>query len=244
VEWALNSEGLRGLLTALWAAWLANGVAPHANGRFLSIARRRPDRRRSHRVAWTTLKARRRWPPSSCRGAARPHRLFDKQGALVARETAWGQRLTARGYVVLFPDSFGPRSVVSDCEGSVRPWVERSYDAYGALRYLQSQSFAIGERVRLIGWSQGGATVTFAIVPTNIARPTALPKGDFRAAVVFYPAWCWYLGVGWTIAVPFLLEIGALDDSTQALRRVARVQSAIDRGAPVQIKVGGTAWDK
>jgi len=110
---------------------------------------------------------------------------------LVAREAAWGQLLTARGYVVLFSDSFGPRGVTSDCEGSVRPWAERSYDAYGALRYLDSQSFVIGERVGLIGWSHGGATTTFAIAPTSMARPRDLPNGDFRAAVAFYPAWWW-----------------------------------------------------
>lgn len=46
--------------------------------------------------------------------------LFDKQGNLVAREEAWGQLLTSNGYVVLFPDSFGPRGVSRDCEGHVR----------------------------------------------------------------------------------------------------------------------------
>ena len=79
--------------------------------------------------------------------------------------------------------------------------------------------------------------MTFVIAPTNMARPTDLPKGDFRAAVAFYPAWCWYLGANWTTSIPFLLEIGAVDDSTPAPPCLARVQSAIDRGAPAQIKV-------
>ena len=86
-----------------------------------------------------------------------------KEGALVAREAAWTQHLTSHGYVVLFPDSFGPRDVTSDCEGRVRAWAERSYDAYGALRYLQAQPFVIGERIGLMGWSHGGGTVVFAI---------------------------------------------------------------------------------
>ena len=86
-----------------------------------------------------------------------------KEGALVAREAAWTQHLTSHGYVVLFPDSFGPRDVTSDCEGRVRAWAERSYDAYGALRYLQTQPFVIGERIGLMGWSHGGGTVVFAI---------------------------------------------------------------------------------
>ena len=86
-----------------------------------------------------------------------------KEGALVAREAAWTQHLTSHGYVVLFPDSFGPRDVTSDCEGRVRAWAERSYDAYGGLRYLQAQPFVLGERIGLMGWSHGGGTVVFAI---------------------------------------------------------------------------------
>jgi dienelactone hydrolase len=232
------SGAVRALLTALWTVWLADGVAAHAN----------------EVVSFPSLDgALTGGAPTALRGlllrpaGAGPFPavvalhgctgLFDKQGALVAREAAWGELLTARGYIVLFPDSFGPRGVTSDCEGSVRPWAERSYDAYGALRYLQSQTGVIGERVGLIGWSHGGATVTFAVAPTNMARPTDLPKGDFRAAVAFYPAWCWYLGVSWTTAIPFLLEIGALDDSIQVPPCIARVRSAIERGAPAQIKV-------
>jgi dienelactone hydrolase len=108
-----------------------------------------------------------------------------RDGALVAREAAWAQLLTTHGYIVLFPDSFGPRDVTTDCEGRVRAWAERSYDAYGALRYLQAQSFVIGDRVGVMGWSHGGGTVIFAISPNSSARPAGLPKGDFRAAVAF-----------------------------------------------------------
>ena len=96
--------------------------------------------------------------------------LFNKEGALVAREAAWAQTLTSHGYVVLFPDSFGPRDVATDCEGRVRAWAERSYDAYGALRYLQAQSFVIGERIGVMGWSHGGGAVIFAIAPNSIGR--------------------------------------------------------------------------
>jgi dienelactone hydrolase len=102
-----------------------------------------------------------------------------KEGALVAREAAWAQLLTSHGYVVLFPDSFEPRDVTTDCEGRVRAWAERSYDAYGALRYLQAQSFVIGERIGVIGWSHGGGTVIFAIAQDSIARQADLQNGDF-----------------------------------------------------------------
>jgi dienelactone hydrolase len=168
--------------------------------------------------------------------------LFNRQGKLVGRETAWAETLTERGYVVLFPDSFGPRGVTSACADGrslARPWAERSSDVYGALRYLQSLPFVIGERVGLIGWSHGGGTVLFAISATGTARPADLPKGDFRAAVAFYPGWCKaaFLGGGWTTAIPFLLEIGASDDWTEAAPCVETVQSAIAHGAPARMMV-------
>jgi dienelactone hydrolase len=160
-----------------------------------------------------------------------------KGGALVAREAAWAQLLTSHGYVVLFPDSFGPRDVTSDCEGRVRAWAERSYDAYGALRYLQAQPFVIGESIGLMGWSHGGGTVIFAIAPDSVARPADLPKGDFRAAVAFYPAWCSRLSIDWKPHIPFLLEIGAQDDSIQPAPCIERTKSAQAGGAPMEIKV-------
>ena len=160
-----------------------------------------------------------------------------KGGTLVAREAAWAELLTSHGYVVLFPDSFGPRDVTSDCEGRVRAWAERSYDAYGALRFLQAQSFIIGERIGVIGWSHGGGTVIFAIAPDSIARPADLPKGDFRAAVAFYPAWCTRLSIDWKPDIPFLLEIGAHDNSIQPAPCIERTKSAQADGAPVQMKV-------
>jgi dienelactone hydrolase len=166
--------------------------------------------------------------------------LFGKQGQLVAREAAWSETLTARGYVVLFPDSFGPRGVTSDCKGG--PWPERVDDAYGALRYLQSQPFVIGERVGLIGWSHGGGAVAFAVAPTDNARPADLPKGDFRAAVAFYPSWCSLLGDNWTTAIPFLLELGASDDNTPPRPCDDRVHSALERGASAQIVVYAGAY--
>ena len=162
--------------------------------------------------------------------------LFDKQGNLKARESAWGQLLTSNGYAVLLPDSFGPRGVSSDCEGHVRAWAERSFDAYGALRYLQAQRYVIGDHIGLMGWSHGGGTTMFVIAPRNVARPTDLPEGDFRAAVAFYPAWCALLGNDWTPKIPLLLEIGLQDDSISPEPCIDKVSSAIERGSPAQIK--------
>src|SRR5450830_1884947 len=76
--------------------------------------------------------------------------LFNRMGKLVGRESAWADLLIDRGYVVLFPDSFGPRKITGACgngEPGARPWVERTEDAYGALDYLQAQPFVMADRV-------------------------------------------------------------------------------------------------
>lgn len=173
--------------------------------------------------------------------------LFNRQGRLVARERAWAQTLTARGYLVLFPDSFGARGVTRACADAApaaRPWVERSADAYGALAYLQARGDVIPDRIGLMGWSHGGGSVLFAIADASPLRPALLPKGDFRAAVAFYPGWCSArrLGAGWRPKVPLLLELGAADDWTPAAPCVEIVQSAVDRGAPARIALHDGAW--
>jgi dienelactone hydrolase len=120
----------------------------------------------------------------------------------------------------------------SDCEGHVRAWAERSFDAYGALRYLQAQRYVIGDHIGLMGWSHGGGTTMFVVAPRNVARPTDLPEGDFRAAVAFYPAWCGLPGNDWTPKIPLLLEIGLQDDSISPKPCIDKVSSAIEHGSP------------
>jgi len=173
--------------------------------------------------------------------------LFNRKGKLMARESAWADLLTRRGYVVLFPDSFGPRKISSACgDGApgARPWVERTQDAYGALRYLQAQPFVMADRVGLMGWSHGGGSVLFAIHAGGKARPTSLPLGDFRAAVAFYPGWCHESAFGghWSSTIALQLEIGANDDWTHAPACVDMIQRAIVRGTPARIKVYDGAY--
>ena len=119
----------------------------------------------------------------------------------------------------------------------MRAWAERAYDAYGALLYLQKQPFVVGERVGVMGWSHGGGTVIFAIAQDSRARPADLPQGDFRAAVAFYPAWCSRLSTEWKPNIPFLLEIGAEDDSIQPAPCIERAEGAEAAGAPTEVKV-------
>ena len=78
--------------------------------------------------------------------------------------------LNGDGYSVLMVDSFRPRSIDQTCApATYNPAVvaARPKDAYGALYYLQNQSFVRGDRIALIGWSAGGGTVLRTIPQQN-----------------------------------------------------------------------------
>ena len=56
-------------------------------------------------------------------------------------------------------------------------FAERPHDAYAALPYLQAQPFVRADRVGVVGWSQGGATILLAIRTDSSARPAGLQGG-------------------------------------------------------------------
>jgi dienelactone hydrolase len=143
--------------------------------------------------------------------------MFSRANGLVAQiYRQWADELTRRGYVFLLVDSFGPRHHGEMCSidgfdsGLYR---QRPKDAYGALWYLQAQLFVRGDRVGVIGWSQGGATVLNSIGTQSLGRPAQLPQGDFRAAVAFYPGACndSRQPPGWTSTIPLLVLMGCVD---------------------------------
>src|SRR5438874_3152213 len=128
----------------------------------------------------------------------------------------WAAELTRQGYVFLLVDSFRPRNHGEMCSTlgfELDIYRARPRDAYGALWYLQSQPFVRGDRIGLMGWSQGGAATLFAIARQSLARPASLPQGDFRSAVIFYPGACnaERQGAGWTPAIPLLALMGDAD---------------------------------
>jgi dienelactone hydrolase len=171
-------------------------------------------------------------------------------GGLINRRTgdlgvslrAWAVALTGDGYAVLMVDSFTPRGVSSTCAPSTynRTIVEaRPGDAYGALRYLQAQPFVRGDRIGLIGWSAGGGSVLLTIPKQSRDRPAALPGGDFRAAVAFYPALCneQRQPAAWTTDIPLLVLLGAADVWTPAAPCQSFVAGAVARGASIEMHV-------
>jgi len=114
---------------------------------------------------------------------------------LTRRHKEWGERWAAQGYLALLVDGFGPRGYPQGFpKGSYesRPAAldevtVRPRDAYGALAYLRSRSDVAGDRIGLMGWSNGGSA-TLASLSTKapgIRQPSALT--GFRAALAFYP---------------------------------------------------------
>jgi len=146
--------------------------------------------------------------------------LTKKYGRLKSRERAWRDSFLAEGYVVLLLDSFTARGYRSICKISLRkrpvePFRERPHDAYGALRWLQQQTFVAPDKVALGGWSNGAMTMLWTVLADAPQRPADLVY-DFRVAFGFYPG-CITLGKrrpDYTAAVPTLLQLGADDNWT------------------------------
>lgn len=138
------------------------------------------------------------------------------RGALQRRHRDWAERWVAQGFVVLLPDSFGSRGLGSICgtrERSVTPRAERAGDADAARRWLQARRDIRADRINLVGWSNGGSTVLWAIAPG------ARPRGggpDFARAVAFYPGCRTPLQRGATPRLPLLVLIGEADNWTPA----------------------------
>jgi dienelactone hydrolase len=149
----------------------------------------------------------------------------------------WATALSAKGFVVIFPDSFGSRGLGSQCsvrQPKVRASRQRVIDANAARRWLQSQAFVRPDRVSLLGWSSGGTSALWAV------RPNAAPRdgsADFRSAVALYPS-CRRLRVtAWSARVPTLVLIGSADDWTLAAPCRQMVADARGRSAQAEIIV-------
>lgn len=148
-----------------------------------------------------------------------------RRDQLSERHTAQAEALLAAGYVVLFPDSFGPRGRREICttrlsERSVRP-AQRRLDALGALAWLGQQADVDPARIALLGWSHGGTT-TLAAVNAGDAQVAAFRDATgappfFRTAIAFYPGCTASLrDARWRPATALAILIGSADDWTPA----------------------------
>jgi dienelactone hydrolase len=139
--------------------------------------------------------------------------LLNDKGKLRARETDWAERFAARGYAVLFPDSFTARGVREICTSTTRSIFprDRADDIAAAAEWLASQPFIDKSRLALMGWSHGAMAVLWAVRPGFLDAP---PR--FKAAIAFYPG-CRQIArlEDWRPSLPLTLLIGGADDWTR-----------------------------
>ncbi len=136
--------------------------------------------------------------------------LYTRSGEINARESDWSQRLTSAGFAVLLVDSFGPRGIKALCndrERSLTP-AGRARDAFAAIDWLEKQSFALKQRIALIGWSNGGSTAL---------RVAGAPEARrLRHVIAFYPGCRVILKRGWQAQTDTAIFQGLADDWTPA----------------------------
>lgn len=161
--------------------------------------------------------------------------------ALSSRNREMAAVLVAEGYIVLFPDSLRSRGIAEICTlaAGKRPVTvdDRRQDVLGALAYLQQRPDVFADRVGVVGWSHGGATV-LAASNRKDAHVAAWHRQQpappyLRAAAAFYPgcAASERVRTGYALAVPLALYIGAADDWTPAApceRLAAKLAAAGD----------------
>lgn len=129
-----------------------------------------------------------------------------------AHTELWARLLVSWGYLVLAPDSFGPRGTKAVCTtpGTVTPNM-RVADVAGALDYLATRPDVVKGKVGIIGHSHGGSTAI-----RSAQQIFALNKRGLAAAVAYYPGCNPQFDTG--VDVPLLLLAGDKDDWTPADR--------------------------
>lgn len=159
--------------------------------------------------------------------------MLTNAGNLTASYALWADQLVQDGYVALLPDSLNPRGQRSLCEQQKRSILEsreRVEDAYAALQWLVRQSYVSGDRIGLIGWSNGASGTLYGMRETQ-------PRRGIRAAVAFYPG-CRTLARSKTPYRPYaplLILAGEADDWTPAAPCVELTEIARSQGAPMEI---------
>jgi dienelactone hydrolase len=131
-------------------------------------------------------------------------------GGVSEHTETWAKRLVGWGYVVLAPDSFGPRGEKNVCSrGAIVSGNMRVADVAGALDFLNAQPFVRRGDIGLIGHSHGGWTTVRAV-----QRNFGLAQRGLKAAVAYYPS-C-NAAFDTHVDVPLLILIGDKDDWTPA----------------------------
>jgi carboxymethylenebutenolidase len=143
-------------------------------------------------------------------------------GSLSKRHMMWGEYWSARGYLALLPDSFGPRGKAHGFvrfthddpdRADVNEMTVRPLDAEGALLYLRGRGDVVASQIFLQGWSNGGSTALNVMI-----RQGAQTTG-YRGALVFYPGCGQSALLAPTISstTPIALFLGSDDEEVSPL---------------------------
>jgi dienelactone hydrolase len=165
--------------------------------------------------------------------------LTASNGQVSARHEDWGKTLASKGYMVIFPDSYGSRGLGSQClvkDRTVRPAKERVADAIAAKNWLQQQADVKADRVSLLGWSNGGSSVLWSVAAEKKPKDA---QPDFRSAIAFYPG-CRLLAQSaerrdWESRIPLLILIGEADTWTPSAPCKQLVATAVAQGRKASI---------
>jgi len=166
---------------------------------------------------------------------------------LSQRHAMWGELWAEQGYVAVLVDGFGPRGHPRGFPRfsyATRPreldeMTVRPLDAYGALAYLRTRPDVRGDRIGLMGWSNGAsaALATMSTDAPGIAAPT--PATGFRAALVFYPA-CGLRGRfedGYRPYAPVRVFHGTADEEVSPRLCGALVEKSRSLGGDIAIRL-------
>ena len=132
---------------------------------------------------------------------------------LNSRHADWAKRLIQAGFVVVFPESFVSRGLGSQCnvrDRDIRA-KNRAEDAFSAAEWLAARPDIVGNRIGLMGWSNGGSAVLSAV--RNIRAPRGV---DFKQAVAFYPGCRSFQDGRYAARLPITILHGLADDWTPA----------------------------
>lgn len=154
--------------------------------------------------------------------------------ALQERYREYVQWLSARGYAVLLPDSFGPRGkpqgiCTEALAGRDIDDETRRGDVLAALRWLARQPGIDTARIVLLGWSNGAQAV-LSTIDASRDWPAGAPA--IERAVAFYPGCKRAVQRHeYRLRTPLLLMTGGADDWTPATR-CAMLREAVTARQP------------
>jgi len=153
---------------------------------------------------------------------------------ILPSHSMWARWLQNHGYASLIVDGFTPRRVSEVCTKHDRlPTAKRVLDAYAALTYLGDLTEIDGERIGIMGFSNGGVVTMDVASRLTVNRHRELPY-RFAVAIAFYPE-CRFRSFEY--GIPTKILIGALDDWTLA-RSCTMVINALARSsAPVELEI-------